>query len=162
MEQYQTILNNVYSILEKKRVELKQTFQCQDFQLDIGYYNRHYHRNDKGKYEIEYYPIPVISVKGYCDIEIELDYISISTKLKREDVLIYEFSKLSEYRFEAFGVEEYLDDYYIEGLTYVKFKEKVRQSNEKEIGFAFFFESDVDVVKICLFVEFLQKEKFYY
>ena len=30
---------------------------------------------------MDYYPIPVISIKGYCDIEIEIDEITISTKL---------------------------------------------------------------------------------
>ena len=43
---------------------------------------------------MDYYPIPVISVKGYCDVEISPDGISVTTKKKRNDTLDYSFEKL--------------------------------------------------------------------
>lgn len=54
-----------------------------------------------------HYPIPVISVKGYCNVEISPDGISVTTKKKRKDALDYSFERLKGYSFEAFGVEGY-------------------------------------------------------
>lgn len=34
------------------------------------------------------YPIPVISVKGLCDVEISLDQVTVSTKRRRLDTLV--------------------------------------------------------------------------
>ncbi len=56
---------------------------------------------------MDHYPIPVISVKGYCDVEISPDGISVTTKKKRKDALDYSFERLKGYSFEAFGVEGY-------------------------------------------------------
>ena len=62
---------------------------------------------------MDYYPIPVISIKGYCDIEIEIDEITISTKLKYNDALNFDYSKIMHYDFEMYGVKDYLKDYYV-------------------------------------------------
>lgn len=63
------------------------------------------------------YPIPVIGVKDFCDIEIQFDKISASTKLNREAALAYSYEKFSEYEFEVYGVEDYLADFYHNGQT---------------------------------------------
>lgn len=60
---------------------------------------------------MDYFPIPVITNKGTCDIEINLDQISITTKLTRNGALSYDFEKVKAYSFEAYGVKNYLDDF---------------------------------------------------
>lgn len=55
----------------------------------------------------ESYPIPVVEVRGFCDIEISFDKISVSAKLKREKALEYSYDKISRYPFEVDGQEMY-------------------------------------------------------
>lgn len=108
------------------------------------------------------FPIPVIMVKGLCDIEIQFDRISVSTKLKREMALEYPFDKLMDNEFEAYGVEDYLSDYYHPGQSVQKLKDNISASSEVEIGLSFLFPHDVTGQKIFEFVKLLRREGFYY
>lgn len=80
-------LNQVYYRLELKRAELVHALFHRTFELESGFYNGHYRKREDGSFHMDYFPIPVISVKNYCDVEIGLDSISISTKLKRSAAL---------------------------------------------------------------------------
>lgn len=157
-------LNEVYKKLESKMHDIAAPFISlhNGFDFICGYYNGHYHKDSEGKYVMDYFPIPVITVDGLCDIEIDLDKVSISTKLKREAALGYEYEKLSEYAFEVYGVEEYLDDFYVEGNTYPELVKNIENSEEKEIGFSFMFSGDVGAEEIYKVVKFLRKEEFFY
>ena len=85
-------LNQVYYRLELKQAELTYALFHRIFELESGFYNGHYRKREDGSFHMNYYPIPVISVKNYCDIEIGLDSISISTKLKRNAAISYDYS----------------------------------------------------------------------
>jgi len=157
-------LNEIYKKLESKMhdITVLLTSLHNGFDFTCGYFNGHYHKDANGKYVMDYFPIPVITVNGLCDIEIDLEKISISTKLEREEALKYEYEKLSEYVFEAYGVEGYLDDFYVEGNTYAELVKNIENSKEKEIGFSFMFSGDVGVEEVYKAVKFLRKEGFFY
>ena len=104
----------------------------------------------------------MVGVKGFCDIEIQFDSISISTKLKRDVALSYSFEKFSGYNFEAYGVEDYLADFYHAGQTVQEMKDNIHACDEKEIGFSFVFPFDVEGKQIFEFVKLLRREGFYY
>lgn len=154
-------LNEIYYPLDLKQAELNALFRG-DFRLESSWYNGHYHKDETGNWCRESYPIPVIGVKGLCDIEVPFDKISISTKLKRDAALGYPFEKLAGYEFEAYGVENYLTDFYHPGQTAQDLRENIRTCNEKEIGFSFVFPLDRDGKQIFEFVKLLQQEGFYY
>ncbi len=154
-------LNEIYYPLDLKQAELNALFRG-DFRLESSWYNGHYHKDETGNWCRESYPIPVIGVKGLCDIEVPFDKISISTKLKRDAALGYPFEKLAGYEFEAYGVENYLTDFYHPGQTAQDLRENIRACNEKEIGFSFVFPLDRDGKQIFEFVKLLQQEGFYY
>lgn len=109
---------------------------------------------------MDFFPIPVVTVKGLCDIEIDLD--KVSTKLRREVVLNYSYEKLSGYEFEAYGVDEYLDDFYVKGNSYSELVDNIARSKEIEIGFSFLFSEDVGAEEIYKCVKFLKKDGFFY
>ena len=157
-------LNELYRELENRMHKIIAPFASlhKGYDFSCGYYSGHYHKNVEGKYVMDFFPIPVVTVNGLCDIEIDLDKVSVSTKLKREVALIYSYEKLSSYEFEAYGVDEYLDDYYVKGNSYSELVENVASSKEKEIGFSFLFADDVDAEKIYKLVKFLRKEGFFY
>ncbi len=155
-------MNRVYYELNLKKSEIFHALYHRIFELSVGWYNEHYVKDDSGAYRVTYYPIPVISVKGFCDIEITFDEVSVTTHLRREAALEYSYDRLKDYPFEAYGVEEYESDYYHPGLTVADLKENIRRGDEKEIGFAFTFPFEVDGRVIFEFVKLLRREGFYY
>ena len=150
-------LNEVYKKLDQKARAISKLLNS-----DFGYFNGHYNKNAHGDYEMDYCPIPVISLKGVCDIEIDLNQISVTTKLSRENAISYEFEKLKSFSFEVYGVENYLDDFYAAGDTISNMKERIKSSKEKSVFFSFCFPFDVAVSVVCEFISFIEKESFFY
>lgn len=159
-KELQKEMNAAYDRLEKKHNALVQFFH-RIFKLESGWFNGHYQKNEDGSFRRDSYPIPVISVNGICDMEIQFDRIDVSTKLKREKALTYSFDKMADYSFEAYGVEDYLGDYYHEGQTIQELRDNILGSEEKEIGFSFTFSFDTEGEKILEFVKLLRQEGFY-
>lgn len=155
-------MNAAYCRLETKKAEIVHALWHKIFELESGWYNGHYHRNEDGEWSREFYPIPVISVNGLCDIEIQFDKVSVSTKLKRGKALGYSFEKFVQYEFEAYGVEDYLADFYHEGQTVNEMKENIQTSDETDIGFSFVFPFDIDEKQIFEFAKLLRREGFFY
>lgn len=163
MEQkLQNELNAVYNRLEMKQGEILYAMHHRVFELKTGWYNGHYHRDENWEWSRDSYPIPVVEVRGYCDIEIQLDAIFVTTKLKRDTALNYSFEKFSAYAFEAYGVEDYLAEFYHAGQTIQEMKANIRASEEKEIGFSFSLPFDVEREHLYEFVKLLRREGFYY
>lgn len=155
-------INAAYYQLEMKQAQIVHALFHRIFDIESGWYNDHYHKGENGNWHRESYPIPVISVKGFCDIEIQFDKISVSTKLKRDVALSYSFEKFSGYEFEAYGVEDYLADFYHAGQTIQEMKENIHVCDEREIGFSFVFPFDIEGKQIFEFVKLLRREGFYY
>ncbi|MGI6770351.1 MAG: hypothetical protein ACOX5E_05835 [Bacilli bacterium] len=157
-------LNEIYKKLEFKSNELSSPFSKihNVFEYTVAYYSGHYNKNNDGNYQIDYFPIPVISIKNYCDIEVGLDGVSLSTKLKKADALKFDYNKIKQYKFEVYGVEDYLKDYYVEGNTIEELLNNIKLSKEKDIGFAFKLDKNIDGDSIYKFVKFLRRNGFFY
>lgn len=155
-------VNAFYYQLEMKQTQIAHALFHRIFEIKSGWYNGHYHKGENGNWCRESYPIPVVEVEGFCDIEISFDKITVSTKLKRPKALEYSYDKVSQYAFESFGVDDYLCDFYNSGMTIEELKANISRSNEKEIGFAFCFPFDVDGKEMFEFVKLLRREGFYY
>lgn len=155
-------INTAYYRLETKQAEITHALNYRIFEMESGWYNGHYHKGSNDNWIRESYPIPVIGVKGFCDIEIQFDKISVSAKLERSTALTYPFEKFTEYEFEAYGVEDYLADFYHAGQTVQEMKDNIRACDEKEIGFSFLLPFDVDGKRIFEFVKLIRSEGFYY
>lgn len=154
-------INDAYNRLETKQAMIVETL-CKVNKIECGWYNGHYHKNDNGDWSRESYPIPVVGVKDLCDIEISFDKISVSSKLKRTKALEYSYEKIFSYNVEVFGVEDYLLDFYKNGMSEENLKADIAHSDEEEIGFAFEFLFDADVGEIAELVGLIKQEGFYY
>lgn len=88
--------------------------------------------------------------------------ITVSAKLKRGDALSLAFEDIPGVPFEAYGVENYLSDYYTEGMTKEQFYDNIRDGGEKEIGFGFIFDQETDGNSLCELAEVLKSKGFYY
>lgn len=161
-EQEKQRMNEIYFTLSTKQAQLFHGLYHRIFELSSGFYNGHERQTPDGGWQMDYYPIPVISVKGFFDVEISPDGISVTTKKKRKDALAYSFEKLCDYSFEAFGVESYLDIFYRDGMTIAELKENISCSEEREIGFCFSLPWDIDGETMYEFAKLLRREGFYY
>lgn len=155
-------LNQLYRCLDERCTALTSALRAASSPAAYAYYNGHYRKNDAGSYEMDYFPIPVISVDGLCDLEINLDAVSISAKLKRKHALLFDYTKLARFRFEVYGVEDYLADFYGEGMSFDELRSNLDTSDEAEIGFSLYFAADTAPSVIVEAVQFLQQEGFYY
>lgn len=155
-------INALYLRLETKQTQITRALLAQGLCPHSGWYNGHYHRDEAGEWIKEAYPIPVISLEGLCDIELEFDKLSVSAKLTREAALAFAFEELAEYDFEAYGVEDYLADFYHRGSTLQEMKAQIRSCPEAEIGFSFYFPFESDKVRLAEFVQLLRSKGFYY
>lgn len=155
-------INRVYYELDMRRAQLCSALYHRIFDVESGWYNGHYRKDDDGNWRRESYPIPVISVKGFCDIEIQFDEITVTAKRKRTATLDYSYERIRTYPFEAYGVKDDLSNYYHEGQTIQDLKKNITESDEEEIFFSFSFPLDVDGKVIFEFVKLLRRENFYY
>ena len=155
-------MNTAYAQLDHKRSKIACALTHRIFKLRSGWFNGHYYRKDDGAWCLSYCPIPEVDVIDLCDVEIHFDKIIVTSKLKREMALAYSFEKMADYRFEAYGVEEYLNDFYRPGETVQVMKNKIAASGEKEIGFSFEFPFETEGEQIFEFVKLLRREGFYY
>lgn len=100
-------------------------------------------------------------MEGLCDIEIDFEQISVSTKKRREEALAYDFQRLP-LPFQVYGVEHFLTDYYLPGTTLAELRDNLRNSGEAEIGISFSFPFETEPEELFRFAAFLKQEGFYY
>lgn len=155
-------MNAAYQQLESRMIAVCGTLRNRMFDPECGWYNGHYSLSEGGSWVRESYPIPVVAVKGLCDIEISFSGVTLTTKLKRSQALEYSFDKLAGFDFEAYGVEDYLNSFYSKGNSISELKENIANSGEQEIFFSFTIPDDISDEEIYNFAKLLKREGFYY
>ena len=65
-------LNDLYGRLESIRSAICNLLKKRNLDASWGFFNGHFHKDEKGIYRCDAYPFPVISVANICDIEIDL------------------------------------------------------------------------------------------
>lgn len=156
-------LNSLYRPLDQKAREFIANFVKLHggFRVTSGFFNGHFHKNEAGNYQEDAYPIPVISVMGLCDIEIDFDAITFTTKLKKGQIADFDWRKLGGVPFEVYGVEDYLSDYG-SSQNSAQIKDGVSGSKETEFFVSFSFPIETDGEQAFRFLRTLQKYGFYY
>lgn len=155
-------LNEFYKNLDDRSRQIKEILVKNGFRVEMGYYNGHYNKDAAGNYVKDYYPMPVLEVRGLCDIEIVGSHINVSTKTSIKNAIHFNYDKLNDYYYEVYGVVDYLADYYKSGEDIVKLYKNLEECNEKEIGFAFSFANNTAANKILRFMLVLRNNGFYY
>lgn len=138
-------LNNIYEPLHRQFKELKLTLEKYGFSYsNAGWFNLHSIKYGDD-FITEYFPIPVLSVKGVGDIGLSLGHIFIESKEKALNLQLNEFN---DYKIEIYGVSDYLKDYYQPSLEIKEYKEKIDKSNEKEFHFTVYLPQGINIDKI--------------
>lgn len=154
-------LNELYQPLEMKAVQMLYGVSHRIFNPHLHYYSGCYTKGVGGSFSCNSYPIPVITVDGYCDIEIHIDRtIVVNAKLKRSQVLNNSFAKMEQYSFDAYDAEDRSVCLYTQGMTIDAMKANVSQFHGQEIGFSFYFDFDTNGDTMYEFVKLLRRESF--
>lgn len=138
------MLNSIYEPICQQCKDIQNNLKHNGYVSKKGFYNNHSIRDKSGNWITEYFPIPVITVEQLCDVGIDMKSIFIETKMKREKAIEYDFSRLLRYKFEVYGIEEYLNDFYNDILTVEDIGNRIEMSKEKEIGIGF------EIEKVCI------------
>ena len=153
-------LNEWYYRLEMKQAEIVHALYHRVFELESGYYNG-YQRRDGDAVVTDYFPIPVITVKGVCDVEIHPDHIEISAYRNLRDTVSYSFDKISGCTYTVSEAED-ADEILFDSKTPSLEREHILlRSSEKKILFSFFFDFNTDGTAVYEFAKLLRRERFY-
>lgn len=74
------VVNDSYRTLSERAIMLRNTLEKLGYNVEWGYYDRHT-VTVNGDNFLEYYPIPVLTVNGICDIAVDFLQVSIDGKL---------------------------------------------------------------------------------
>jgi len=129
---------------------------------ELRYYSGHYTKNDSGDYQMDYFPILVLSIQGLCDIEFHTDQIQITTKIKKSEIHKLDFKTLNPYSFEVYGLKDYTSTYGNNQTPVESLIQTIDHSNETVVVFAFSFSNDIEPIKIKSFTHQLERLHFYY
>ena len=99
-------LSEIYHPLEMKSFQMLLGLQHRIFDPQLAYYSGHHRKSADGVHRIDYFPLPGITVHGFCDVVIDLDYVTVNSKLRREAALAFTYEQLGVYEFEVFGEDD--------------------------------------------------------
>ena len=131
-------LNKEYEPLRAHTHAVVKALKNSGFECEWGYFAQHSVRNGS-EWFFEHYPIPVITIKNICEIGFDIPETFIEFKLKREHAIAFDFSHLTGFRFDVYGVNDYLNDIYHSGQDIHDIAAKIEKSDELEIGISLLF-----------------------
>ena len=156
-------LNAFYRELEHRaNLVLGQWVTLRSRPAELRYYSGHYTKNSVGIYEADAFPIPVLSIKGLCDVEFHIDQIQVTSKLKKMDAIDFDYQKISGHTFELYGLDDYESTYGDAHTPLEVLMNNIELSNESIIVFAFTFENNTDPATLKHFIHQLEHLKFFY
>ena len=150
---YKSLLDKVKTIMNK--------FNGSPFKVSYRMVNNHYSKNESGEYELDYYPIPIITISSLADIYLNVSEITVASILKRDDALKLDYTIFGGYYMEAYGVKDFDLDFFSLGSSLDDMKRKIMESDEIEIGHSFTFKIDDPIEKIDILLSHLINNKFY-
>ncbi len=155
-------LSEIYHPLEMKSFQILQGLQHRIFEPQLAYYCGHHRKSADGVHRIDYFPLPVITVDSFCDVVIDLDRVTVNSKLRRENALSFSYEQLGAYEFEICGEDNDTIYHHHPNADTAPVQETVLKSREKNFKFSFRFDFDVDGDTMYEFVKLLRRKGFFY
>ena len=135
-------LNEIYMPLSARAAALCRGLKQAGFEVCWGWYHNH-SAFLEGEYRAEHFPIPVLDVEGGCrgggfDVGLHLDEIFVEFQLPRQKAVTFDWSCLPA-PFEVYGVDNYLHDFYREGMDPEGIAGRIEASGENQVGVSLTF-----------------------
>ncbi len=132
-------LNSIYKPIYERTKSILAELKKNGYKCEWGYFGKHYIKHNNNWF-VEYFPIPVIDVNSICEIGIDLEHIFIEYKMLKQTALKCDFNKFTKYKFEVYGVENYLSDFYNAEMDLNNINGRILESEEKEVGISIFLD----------------------
>lgn len=127
------ILNRVYEPLYRRVQAAGRQLAGAGYTARWGWYNLHSSLRN-GEYQVEFFPIPVITVGHWCDILLEPDSICVDARLTCEQAQAFDWNAVP-WAFQLYGAEDYTEDLYRPGMRLEELSERIAQYGQ-DIGIA--------------------------
>jgi len=148
-------LNSIYKPIWDRADGIGRDLQEQGYTVAKGFYNNHSVKID-GRFVTEFFPIPVITVKGVGDIGVDLDYVWFEIVLPKEKALSLDYHSIAkEYKFEIYGSRDYLKDIYNEQIAISDIVPCIKDSLETDFCVQFYFEQSIAAIDIITIARIL-------
>ena len=145
-------LNDIYKQICDRADCIDRELRELGYTITKGFYNNHSVKID-GSFVTEFFPIPVITVKGVGDIGVDLDYVWFEVLLPKEKALALDYNSIAkEYKFEIYGSHDYLRDIYNEQIAISDIVPGIKGSPETDFCVLFYFEKSAaasDIIEIA-------------
>lgn len=128
-------INGAYQGLHERAEKLANVLARLGHKVEWGYFGQHSTMVD-GDYFLEYYPVPVITVKDVCDVGLDFTQVWVEGKLYSGAARELELNFLKKYDFSIYGIDNYLQELYEDGMSDEELHEAIASSEEREIGIA--------------------------
>lgn len=125
------VLNSVYGALYRRSQVIGEVLAEAGFSARWGWYNFHSSLRG-GEYQVELFPVPVITVGGWCDLVLELDCICVDAHLDFDQARSFNWRGIP-WSFEVYGVEDYTETLYRPGMNLATLPTRVARYG-REIG----------------------------
>jgi hypothetical protein len=154
-------LNEEYEPLRSHAISIAKTLKGAGFICTWGFFAQHSVKQGE-EWFFEHYPIPVIGVESICEIGLDIPHTFVECKMKREEALAFDFSRLSSYQFEVYGVQDYLSsDFYNAQLTIADIHKRISQSMESEIGICLYLKPLAGIEELIAAIHLLKSFETY-
>ena len=139
------LLNAVYAPMQERSRQLLDALQIvvPDYEIKSGFYAGHCFQDAQGVYAYEHFPIPVISIAGLCDVEIHVDSTTITSKLRKDQAILYDYTDSTGQKLSVYGVDDYMTDYYRPGKSMAATLADMKDCAEVAFFFTFSFPVNV-------------------
>ena len=155
-------LSEIYHPLEMKSFQILQGLQHRIFEPQLAYYSGHHRKSADGVHRVDYFPLPVITVDGFCDVVIDLDCVTVNSKLSRENALSFAYEQLGAYEFEICDEDDDTIYHHHPHADTAPIRESLLKRSGKNFRFSFRFDFNIDGDTMYEFVKLLRRKGFFY
>ena len=147
------VLNEAYERLGLEKETIQRILDFKKLKYKTGYYPNHSIKKDMD-FIVEAYPIPVITVNEIIDIGVDLEHVFFEFRFDKEKAVKMDFSIFSKYKFEVYGINNYLEDYYLnEDLNSIC--NLIKESKEDEVGVSLYISKENMDEKVIEMIDFV-------
>ncbi len=156
-------MNAAYVALDKRGKDILRLLKvsCSSRPLSCGYFAGHYWPVGKEGYQMDQFPIPVVTVEGLCDIEIDLEFTGITAKLSKQALMSLDHAMFNDIPYTVYGVMDFEKIFKGLGETPECLAERIQTSDETAFFYSFLFSADMSQEQILTMIKNLEQLKLY-
>lgn len=153
-------LSDIYHPLELKAFHLYQGLQHRIFDPRLSYYSGHSRISADGSRRIDWYPLPVVTLDGLCDVVVDLDRVVVDAKLHREAASTLPFEQFEKYEFYICGAYDDIIYHHRADADTAPAREAAIASGEKLLSFSFHLDFEIDGDSMYEFAKLIRRRGF--